>query len=44
MLNCEHEFAPGLDKLTKDTPAPLQPDASGFYPKPKPGILTTREY
>ena len=21
MLNCEHEFAPGLDKLTKDAPA-----------------------
>ena len=27
MLNCEHEFAPGLDKLTSDSPAPLQPAA-----------------
>jgi predicted dehydrogenase len=44
MLNCPHEFAPGLDKLTKDSPAPLQPDAKGFYPRPEPGIKTDREY
>jgi predicted dehydrogenase len=44
MLNCEHEFAPGLDKLTSDSPAPLQPDANGRYPVPQPGIITTREY
>jgi hypothetical protein len=44
MLNCEHEFAPGLDKLTRDSPAPLQPDANGRYPVPQPGITTTREY
>jgi hypothetical protein len=43
MLNFDHEFAPGLDKLTKDSPAPLMPGADGFYPKPQPGILT-REY
>jgi predicted dehydrogenase len=41
MLNCEHEFAPGLDTITADSPAPVMPDASGRYPIPKPGILTT---
>jgi predicted dehydrogenase len=44
MLDCEHEFAPGLDKLTKDSPAPLQPGPNGLYPKPQPGITTKREY
>jgi predicted dehydrogenase len=44
MLNCDHEFAPGLDTLTKDSPAPLQPDANGRYPIPQPGINTKREY
>jgi predicted dehydrogenase len=44
MLNCEHEFAPDLDKLTAESPAPLQPDAKGFYPKPQPGITVKREY
>ncbi len=44
MLNSGHEFAPGLDKLTKDTPAPLQPNAQGRYPVPQPGIITNREY
>ncbi len=45
MLNSDHEFAPGLDKLTSDTPAPLQPDAKGFYPKPQPGrLMGLREY
>jgi predicted dehydrogenase len=44
MLNCEHEFAPGLDTLTKDSPAPLQADAAGKYPVPQPGIKKTREY
>jgi len=44
MLNCEHEFAPGLDKLTKDSPAPLVADAKGRYPVPMPGITTKREY
>jgi predicted dehydrogenase len=39
MLNCPREYAPGLDKLTAETPAPLQPDAKGFYPKPQPGRL-----
>ena len=44
MLNCEHEFAPGLDKLTREAPAPLQPIANGRYPVPQPGITIKREY
>ncbi len=44
MLNCEHEMAPGLDKLTADSPAPLIADANGRYPVPQPGIVTKREY
>jgi predicted dehydrogenase len=44
MLNCEHEMAPGLDQLTKDSPAPLQADAQGRYPLPQPGIVKDREY
>ncbi len=44
MLNCEHEMAPGVDKLTMDSPAPLLPDANGRYPVPQPGIVTSREY
>jgi len=44
MLNCEHEMAPDLDKLTMDSPAPLLPDANGRYPIPQPGIVTDREY
>jgi len=44
MLNCKHEFAPGVDKLTMDGPAPLVADSDGKYPVPQPGILTSREY
>jgi len=44
MLNCEHEMAPGLDKLTADSPAPLRPDKNGRYPVPRPGFVTKREY
>jgi predicted dehydrogenase len=44
MLNCPHEFAPDVDKLTMDGPAPLKADAQGRYPVPMPGILTDREY
>lgn len=43
MLNCEHEFAPGLDTLTKDSPAPLLPGPDGRYPVPMPG-QKDREY
>ena len=44
MLNCEHEFAPEVDKLTMDGPAPLRAGADGRYPVPQPGINKTREY
>ena len=44
MLNCPHEMAPGLDQLTKDSPAPLQPDKDGRYPVPNPGQNKDREY
>ncbi len=44
ILNSDHEFAPGLDKLTEDSPAPLQPDEDGRYPVPMPGKKGDREY
>ena len=44
MMNCEHEFAPGVDKLTLDGPAPLRAGADGKYPVPQPGIVKNREY
>ncbi|MHC4737087.1 MAG: Gfo/Idh/MocA family protein [Planctomycetota bacterium] len=44
ILNSNHEMAPGLDKFTMDSPAPLQPDADGRYPVPQPGIIKDREY
>jgi predicted dehydrogenase len=44
MLNCEHEFAPEVDKFTTDSAAPLVADKDGNYPKPMPGITRKREY
>lgn len=44
MLNHEHEFAPGLDQLTAESPAPLQLAANGKYPVPMPGVTVKREY
>jgi predicted dehydrogenase len=44
MLACEHEFAPNVDRLTLDGPAPLVAGADGKYPVPQPGIERTREY
>ena len=44
ILNSDHEFAPGLDKLTADSPAPLKAGPGGKYPIPQPGITKTREY
>ncbi len=44
MLNHEHEYAPGADTFTMDSPAPVQADASGLYPVPEPGKKTKREY
>jgi len=43
-LNHEHEYAPGVDKFTFDSPAPVQADKDGKYPIPQPGIKTKREY
>ncbi len=44
MLNSPIEYAPNLDKLTFDGPAPVMPDADGKYPVPQPGIVKDREY
>ncbi len=44
MLNCEHEFAPNVDKLAFDSPSPLPANAEGKYPIPMPGIVKNREY
>ena len=44
MLNCEHEFAPKVDQLTPDGPAPVTSDSEGRYPIPLPGINNSREY
>jgi len=38
------EMAPDVDKLTLDSPAPLQADKDGKYPVPEPGRKTKREY
>jgi predicted dehydrogenase len=43
MLNCDHEFAPDVDKMTMDSPAPIQLEEDGKYPFPNPGVKT-REY
>jgi len=44
ILNCKHEFAPNVDKLTMDSDAPLRLGSDGKYPVPKPGIIKDREY
>jgi predicted dehydrogenase len=44
MLKCDHEFAPDVDKLTLEGPAPLACGDDGKYPVPQPGIKTKREY
>jgi hypothetical protein len=44
MLNHPHEFAPGLDKWTMDSPPPVLADADGKYPVPQPGLKKDREY
>jgi len=43
-LNHDHEFAPGLDKLTMDSPAPLLLGNREKYPLPQPGVNPQREY
>ena len=44
ILDCPHEFAPDVDKLAADSPAPLLADATGKYPVPQPGLVKDREY
>ncbi len=44
LLNCQDEYAPNVDKLTMDSPAPLPADAEGKYPVPQPGLVTKHEY
>ena len=44
ILNQQHEFAPDVDKLTIDSPAPLLAGADGKYLVPQPGITQQREY
>jgi predicted dehydrogenase len=44
LLKHDHEFAPDVDKLTMDSPAPLVADADGKYPVPMPGKTVKREY
>jgi predicted dehydrogenase len=44
LFNCEHEFAPMVDKLTLKSDAPLRANADGKYPVPMPGINKDREY
>ncbi|MBW1976189.1 MAG: Gfo/Idh/MocA family oxidoreductase [Deltaproteobacteria bacterium] len=43
-LNCQHEFAPDVDKLTMNSAGPVRLNANGKYPVPQPGILKDREY
>lgn len=44
IMNSPHEFAPDVDKLTMDSPAPIQAGPDGRYPLPQPGIIKDREY
>ncbi len=44
MLKSDHEYAPNVDKLTLDGPAPLTPNAEGKYPVPQPGVVMNREF
>jgi predicted dehydrogenase len=44
ILNHEHEFAPEVDKLSLDSPSPLQLGPDGRYPVPAPGVQTKREF
>ena len=44
LLKGDHEFAPEVDKLTMNSPAPLQLGADGKYPVPEPGMKKDREF
>jgi hypothetical protein len=41
MENCPHEFAPTVDQLTMNSPAPLQANPDGKYPVPSPASSAT---
>jgi predicted dehydrogenase len=43
-LNNTKEYAPDVDKLTFESPAPLIADSDGKYPAPMPGIKREQEY
>jgi predicted dehydrogenase len=40
-LHSNIELAPGLDRLTMNSPPPVKPDAKGNYPIAMPGFTTT---
>ncbi|NUQ63813.1 MAG: Gfo/Idh/MocA family oxidoreductase [Pirellulales bacterium] len=44
LMNSNHEFAPEVDKLAMDSPAPLRLEPNGKYPVPQPGLVKDREY
>jgi len=44
MLEDGHEFAPEVDRLKMDSPAPVQAGSDGKYPVPEPGRKKDREY
>jgi len=44
MLDTGTEFAPDVDKLKLDSPAPLLALPDGTYPVPMPGTKGLREY
>jgi hypothetical protein len=44
VVNHDHEFAPNVDQLTLDGPAPLIADANGKYPIPFAGDNVMYEY
>jgi len=44
ILNCPHEFAPGVADLTMSSPPPLKSGPDGKYPIPMPGIVKATEY
>jgi predicted dehydrogenase len=43
ILNCDHEFAPSVDKLTFESDAPVKM-VDGLYPVPQPGRKKRREF
>ena len=44
LLASDREYAPSVDKLQMDSPAPLLADADGRYPAPEPGAKRDAEY